>query len=160
MKINPLFWSFFQIIRVKFFHKKLWSGQPEAINTLLDISHHKNIIFSFRNTGNTGQNCLLDQITILIFVNCNFRKFFLIFFCSLSRNIIFLALLCVKSLRKTFYQAHQFFHIRKTYLHICCHFFRFLIKIIFLQTTDNSLHLLTKILNCFYFFFRYSLISA
>ena len=94
MKINPLFWSFFQIIRVKFFHKKLWSGQPEAINTLLDISHHKNIIFSFRNTGNTGQNRLLDQITILIFVNHNLPELILIFLCNLRRFKPFFCFFC------------------------------------------------------------------
>ena len=37
MKINPLFWSFFQIIRVKFFQKtraKLWTERlPRAFTT-------------------------------------------------------------------------------------------------------------------------------
>ena len=56
------------------FQKQLRPCQPEFINALLHVAHHKAVKTAFRFPADTGQQILLHQIAVLILVNQNLMK--------------------------------------------------------------------------------------
>ena len=80
MKVNSSIAAFLQIIGLIFFHKQFRSCQTETVNALFYIPYHKQIVDTLRLATDPCQNHLLNQITVLIFVNHNV----LIIICQIS----------------------------------------------------------------------------
>ena len=156
MQIDPLRYAVFQTVSIIFFHKEFRSGQTEAVNTLLYIAHHENIIFSPGYSRHTGQDCFLDQIAVLILVDHYFVKPFLIFPGNggwYDHSVLFLrqdckgkllhiievdhipeTFLLIQHMCKAFHKFCQGNNRRQGVLHILMPHLRRDIKIIFLQT--------------------------
>ena len=62
------------MIGVIFLQKQLRSCQTKLIDTLLHISYHETVEFSFLFTGHCQKQIFLYQIAVLIFINQNFMK--------------------------------------------------------------------------------------
>ena len=113
-----------------FVHKKLRPRQSEPINTLLDITYHKQVFVSVFHTGNRRQQCFLYIVAVLILIDHNFPILLLIFQRSLRQLLclrihqytqcivlhirkiqhIFLLLFFIKTVRKRLRQRHQHPH--------------------------------------------------
>ena len=74
MEINPHGMISRLSVSLMLFQKQLRPCQPEFINTLLHIPHHKTIVPALRFPADAGEQILLHQIAVLILVNQDLMK--------------------------------------------------------------------------------------
>ena len=110
MQVDPLCPGVLDTISVEFFHKKFRSRQTEPVDTLFHIAHHKYIIFSLTYRRNAGQDCLLNQIAVLIFIDHNLQELLLILLRYRRRQKVILRFLC-QDLKRVLFHIRKIYHI-------------------------------------------------
>ena len=79
MQVDPLLHMIFQAVCAVLFHKELRPGKTEAVNALLYIPYHEDIVSALRHPGHTGQDGLLHQVAVLVLIDHDLLKPLLIF---------------------------------------------------------------------------------
>ena len=74
MQVNPLLPAILSAVSSVFVHKKLRSCKTEAVNALLDIPHHEQIMSPILFFGDCPKDDLLHQIAVLVFIDHNLIK--------------------------------------------------------------------------------------
>ena len=81
MQVNALSAALLHGKMLILLHKEFRPGQAEAVNTLLDITYHKQIFPAVFHTGDCRQKCFLHIIAVLVFIDHNFLILLLILQC-------------------------------------------------------------------------------
>ncbi len=180
MQINPLPVAVPGIIGLIFFHEQLRPGQTEAVDALLHVPHHENVVFPPADRGNAGQYRLLDQVAVLVLVDHHLRELLLIFPGRQGRNQlpflflrqdpqrkllhiaeidhIFALLLFRESLTEPDHQLRKHLHDTVGGFHVLQQFLRSLIEIGCRQVLHQLFHLIPERLDLVPFFRRHAFI--
>ena len=105
MQVDPLLHTVCETVCLVFLHEKFRSGKTKAVNTLLYIPYHEDIVSALRHSGHAGQDGLLHQVTVLIFINHDLLKPVLIFSCGRRRDQFPVFFYCKNRQRKLFHVA-------------------------------------------------------
>ena len=180
MQINPLPVAVSGIIGIIFFHEQLRPGQTEAVDALLHVPNHENVVLPPAHRGNAGQDRLLDQVAVLVLINHDLRELLLIFPGRQGRNQlpflllrqdpqrkllhiaeidhIFSLLLFRECLSEPDHQLRKHLHDTVGRFHVLQQFLRSLIEIGCRQVLHQLFHLVPERLNLVPFFRRHAFV--
>jgi len=167
VQIDTLRTAFLQRVGIVFFHKKLRSRQTEAVDTLLDVPHHEQVVRSALLSRDRPKKRLLHMIAVLILVDHDL----LVHVAELLRRSARLLCLCIhenlqcemlqivkihqilaalfrcKRLGECDGKTHQFLRHRLCPAHLPAHDFRRCKEILLVDLFYRILHLVAEFLH-------------